>query len=47
MKGLKKVNIKMKDIVPYEHLEFCVTKTTPYQRWLWLKRAWDLKEKKR
>lgn len=42
MKTVKGPNFKAGEIIPYEHLEFVVRNTTPYQRWKGLEFAWLL-----
>lgn len=32
---------RVKDIEPFEHLDFVVKNTTAYQRFKWLEMAWD------
>ena len=41
MNKIKAGNFRIKDIVPFEHLEFILKHTTPYQRFKWLEKAWD------
>ena len=35
-------NLKIRDIEPFEHLEFIVKNTTPYQRYIGLEQLWNL-----
>jgi hypothetical protein len=41
MRKIKVNNIKVRDIEPFEHLEFVVKNTTPYQRYKGLEMAWN------
>lgn len=34
--------IKISEIEPFEHLDYVVKNTTPYQRLKWLEQAWNL-----
>jgi hypothetical protein len=47
MSRVKKANFSVRDIAPFEHLEFCVENTTPAQRLRWLEMAWNFWRKAR
>ena len=41
MSKIKAGNFKLKDVEPFEHLEFVLRHTTPSQRLKWLEQAWE------
>ena len=41
MKKIKKAEFEVKDVEPFEHLEFVVKNTTAAQRLKWLESAWN------
>jgi hypothetical protein len=40
MRKSRGLNFRLEEVVPYEHLKFCVENTSPLQRWKWLEKAW-------
>jgi len=42
MNKIKVAKFSIKDIEPFEHLEFIIKNTTPHQRYKGLEQLWDL-----